>query len=378
MPNLESSKFLVGSKPHARRAVLAVVGFLVMAGCSTSNSSSSSSSGGAGGAETCDSYFDALNVGLMKCGGNGDLGGGDPHAKDRFRTLCTRGLAAPGTGVDTNYLDMCAAALRSSTSCAVLMGACKAKTGTLPDGSGCANDVQCKSGRCSSGITITGGGGSSGGAQAAVAICGKCVATIPEGGACDPSATSMPGSSTPQCAEGTTCLDKKCVSEQAGGAGMPCPTGTCVDGYYCVFSGSDPTASTCMARKPANAPCKSQSQLECADGLGCQNQACSSLPAEGKPCPSGACAKSLGCDLTTTMCKKVTFGKPGDACDDAVTFCTLGSCNQPITNMPMPGTCPRALADGTACNPDDRSATCDFFAECVDGKCTLPDPSTCK
>ena len=54
--------------------------------------------------------------------------------------------------------------------------------------------------------------------------------------------------------------------------------------------------------------------------------------------------------------------------------CSGGDCK---TSGSATGTCAARVADGAACKANE-TASCQAPAKCVDGRCTIADPSACK
>jgi hypothetical protein len=128
--------------------------------------------------------------------------------------------------------------------------------------------------------------------------------------------------------------------------------------------------------KDAQAAC--ELTFECKAPLSCINKQCSEQLGAGGDCATEAraCAPDFVCAKATKKCTAPTFVKPGETCDGDLIQCDLGSCR--VTAPATTGTCPGILPDGAACDSADRTKICDAYALCMEGKCTVPDPKSCK
>jgi hypothetical protein len=260
---------------------------------------------------------------------------------------------------------------------------CETSGGSLASGTACGNALQCASAFCKgSGITES----STGAMTTITATCGVCTDKIAVGQACassdrcidgaacnqtpDPtgalSGVCAPtvkndiggacGSSTNQginqCKAGLRCgMDQKCAA--LGASGSDCNSDDeCTYPLVCALSGGDVVGTSCQTPKPAGAACV------------------------GNASASG-CARELGCDPSSQLCVAVVRVAPGGGCDDFAHVCAQGGCNTPVGGT-LTGTCPALLNEGDACDPSANDKTCGGSSVCINGKCTIFDPSSCK
>jgi hypothetical protein len=129
----------------------------------------------------------------------------------------------------------------------------------------------------------------------------------------------------------------------------------------------------CAARQTAGGACSTTS--DCARNLYCKDRVCTALAKEGEACGGQDIFTSCESGLTCSegKCVRRTYAAPGQPCGSTIR-CEQGSC--PFTGTGQ-AVCPTILADGAACNPADRTAVCDEFASCVDGKCVMSGTATC-
>jgi hypothetical protein len=330
--------------------------------------STSTSGGGGGGA--CDQYFDALVSQSDQCGGTRDL----TNARARFLQLCGNAIAAPGAANFTSQLSACAQTLASSCD----YSACSDVTGTLDDGAPCAEGFQCKGGSCKKASDSS--------------TCGTCATAAAVGQPCDESASQA-------CAKGSICVGTgnagtgKCVAETISKAGEPCESDSpdkfyrCDTGLRCKNASSGTTVSaTCQPLGKTGDSC--ESRIDCETGLVCSAGKCAAALAEGASCTLDECGKGLGCNPDTKKCAAQVLAKIGEDCDEIYRVCETGVCSglgststgsgngAPPTTTITPGKCVTPIPDGGECTKD--GPPCDTFANCVNGKCVLEDPSTCK
>lgn len=356
-------------------------GFTVVGagGCGPSSTSASS--------DACGGYFDAI-LGTS-C---------DPtrpsseraRERGRFLTVCEAELALPGEGALAGQIEACTKALTSTGTCLLsnenggpaTPNECQGlNSGTLGAGAGCSSSSQCQSGNCN--ITSVS------------ATCGSCTVPIAIGQACGLSAGSF------DCGMGSVCAQTSMTCELPvyGSAGATCGTegALCADGFYC-----DPTTDLCARTKPAGSSC-AMNQGECASSLVClgtTNQ-CGSPGQSGASCTSGGdCAPGFDCG-TADQCVAISYAAAGQPCGGPV-HCLVGSC----TGNGSGDVCPTIISDGQSCpqgqpivsvseldaspspltaaeadasplmGPAAAPTTCDLFADCVNGVCTLL-PATC-
>lgn len=310
----------------------------------------------------CGAYFDALYG--SHCDPNRAA---SEAARDRgrFVTLCDADLALTGIATSASQLESCANALTAAGIC-LLEGTSSLPTqcqglnsGTLGSGADCFSGSQCQSGNC----LLTADGG-------AVATCGSCTAPIAVGQPC----TASGGN----CGMGSVCSDTTmtCQVVVHGNVGAACGSNValCSDGLYC-----DPTTLVCASAKSAGSSC-TMIQGECASPLVCLSttNACGNPGAAGAACMiSPDCAPGFDCG-TSNQCAAVTYAAAGEPCGGSL-HCLVGSCTGIGTSL----VCPTVVADGLGCSLASGSAssgatptTCDTFASCDNGVCTLA-PPTC-
>ncbi|MBX3231130.1 MAG: hypothetical protein KIT84_37335 [Labilithrix sp.] len=203
----------------------------------------------------------------------------DANYRRRFRR--------PGIAITQAQIDACTAKLRDADCSAGLAAfvACDFR-GTLADGAGCRDDLQCASGHCTSSISPMGGTGD----------CGVCKPRAPLGATC--------GNGT-WCDSGLVCDDDETCK-------APVPIG-----------------ASC-----ANAPCDRRSY--------CESGTCQPLRREGETCRTnrpdgvdyGNCWGRNRCrDGVCTAPKPVTLLKHGEACGDyeddtSFLVCNSGACDK--------------------------------------------------
>ncbi len=350
-----------------------LVAFAVVA-CS-SGSSGGGGSGGAGGA--CGAYFDSYAAYTKQCGAVNFI-----NSRDRWLTYCQLLVNAPGASGADGAINQCAqdvSAATSTCSPASKSTACSTFMGSLTAGAACGASVQCASSYCkvpsvqSSGTTAT--------------ACGVCADKIAIGQPCNQEMgdTCVKGAICSQASSGTgsgTC--KAQIVNDVGGACLGTDNATCKDDLRCDY-----TTKKCTALVAAGGTCKSDP--DCATTLVCgSNLTCAQPMAEGAACtvpvdgfaPTG-CARNATCSSTTKTCTSSTLVDAGGVCDYATKhYCRVGSCNTSVgdagSSGPPTGICPTIIADGQACNATAKDTTCDAYADCIGGKCTLFDPSSCK
>jgi len=317
---------------------LAVVG--VVAGCSSSDSGSPSVTAD----EACTQLVAALCDKIQSCApAYMTLGYGDIAAcKTRAMIDCKSDLSAPSTAATPSDTVACANVAKTA-SCAALFdndtpAACLPKPGGLEDGKPCAADAQCKSGFC--------------GLDTDKELCGLCAAKPTEGAACNRG--KCPAGL--QCSRKSTCA--KVVAE--GGAcddSKPCASGTSCYMAKCVKNAAaGATCDDALVKGPA---------CDGFQGLACLGNKCQkiTLVAAGQPCGlefDGTAVKSF------TLCEKNGWCKGLDT-----------AAKPPV----LKGTCEAAAKDGDPCVADAtflKGPGCLEPAECVAGKCTLPDAAACK
>jgi len=327
----------------------------------------SGSGGSEGGGGTCAQYVSALRSYFDRCG-DGTSSSVLTNASARLEAACNRGLTAPGATNMAAQIAACTQKVQAASCDGADDFDCELTGGTLEDGAPCGESYQCKGGACRTAPGET---------------CGKCAQRVPIGGDC---------TSSSECVEGAGCLQGsgdtgKCVAEKIAKAGEKCSGEggelvRCDAGLSCSFTGGE---LTCKAPGAAGADCSSR--LDCLNDLRCVKGKCADGLAEGGDCTFGSeCAKGLDCSRDK-KCARVVYVKAGEECD-STRRCERGSCRgMQVTLGPngttevKPGKCVDPLPDGAACSEsseDEDAPSCDVFAECIGGKCTVVDPATCK
>jgi hypothetical protein len=161
-------------------------------------------------------------------------------------------------------------------------------TGSLANGAGCANNIQCQSGVCS-------------GTDSA---CGVCVGAA-AGAAC---------SITTPCAAPNACISGTCQAKLADGA-------SCTDSTQCQNGACDSISADAFAGQV----CKTETGIAegqscagggvCAPTLFCNGATCVQpvYVALGQPCTTSTPCEGSYCDPTTSVC--TAFIAAGSACD---------------------------------------------------------------
>jgi hypothetical protein len=245
---------------------------------------------------------------------------------ERAKISCLATLGANNTSITPDKVDRCRVDLHFAVCTDMAVGglpaACVPDTGKLADGAACGDDGQCKSTFCSK-------------------TNGNC-------GVCAP--LSAPGSScaTAPCSRGLTCSGAKtCVKPLALGA-------TCVD-----------TKTT-----------------PCAAGLSCFRGKCVAGAAAGAACDTTettapACDVLPGVFCVAKSCVKVGASAAGGPCGLLAKPPAVCSAGGTCSNLLLSGVCASAAADGATCDAL-KGPNCIPPAQCVSGRCTLPDPNSCK
>jgi hypothetical protein len=295
-----------------------------------------------------------------------------------YARACVVTASAVGSGVTPEWLDACRTALVArAPSDKAIPPSCSAPQGTLDDGSACATDFLCASGRCS------------GTARPYLTACGTCAAPLQKGELCSrdrdcagglacvgtpgPPGTHGPGSAYCQPASGpgappsvppdpppsTAKLGDPCTGYECGNdlhcsdpAGGQCvaalPLGAkCAAGYQCSSAAWCDDSNVCAARLSQGTPCNSSDYacaagLKCADdcaigGQSCQADAAPPPSAPGTPALRGICA--IGAAESCQACPAVV--PDGGACD-----------TQLIRPLQKSVCLPRSTCDNGTCRPD--------------------------
>jgi hypothetical protein len=348
---------------------------------SSSNKAATSGDGGptTTSSDSCTTYVAAANAYSVKC-----TGGVDPShvsANDaRFGTYCDALEKLPGVSANfDSAIAACAAKIAAADCNTTIDQIPECNTGipngTLNPGDACSTGLQCASGGCSAGASLADGGSSA---------CGTCEAPVADGADCS-SAPCVAGDTCSLSVDSSGNLAQTCTAQATpGAAGATCSAdGDCLGPNHCNFATADAQTGTCSGPSAAGASCSANQN--CASGLVCTGSdttTCTTAVAAGGTCASSTdCAIGLACDVTSLKCAAQVFGAPGAKCDSGVNGCTQGACNIPQSSDPdagtaTSGTCPIVIADGQACDDSDSGQTCDDYASCVGGVCTLL-PATC-
>jgi hypothetical protein len=339
------------------------------------------------GGGACGAYWDALQSYYGHC--NTLFASGPPlGARQRFVDFCETQGAAPGV-IGNDYdstFDTCANAVTNATStCAdfQFVPMCAPSAGALADGAACGADAQCQSAFCKGGgettILATNGSGTTN------YNCGVCALRIPIGKACNTDAGD-------KCVDGADCVFQVgklpqyiCVATpppvQQGGDCASLTSGSCDVNLVC-----DPIKLTCVPAAAAGASCDTTgdclTDLVCvgADFVKGVKGTCGAGANVGAPCSTTAvdsgCNRNLACAPSTKTCAVFGFAAQGQPCDNVATQCRTGFCNLP--SIGGTGTCPTILADGAPCDATRNDQSCDTYSTCLNGRCQLFDPGTCK
>jgi hypothetical protein len=310
----------------------------------------------------CDDQYKSQLDWVGRCGGYLTAA---PSAIERYRKLCARELVAPGAEGLRDARTKCAAA-RAQAACDAIVKECELPPGGLADGAACAVRSQCQSRFCK----LDGSG------------CGTCTQLLKPGDVCTAPTDCAFGDN-----EVATCeyaqqnsTTGKCAVWQLVGVGKQCGTNTfCSPGSHCE-SKSQNGPGTCVADLAEGGTCVDSTS--CTPGLACVDKKCAALLGEGDSCSSfDDCGGGLACEET---CQKPTYVNSGQECD-ALRQCGRGICFQPQNKdqngAPVAGgnaLCVAPIADGDPCGPNDQGQVCDFFAQCIGGKCIFGDPTVCK
>lgn len=326
----------------------AAILFASVSGLAAACSSPDSSAGG-----DCSSYGAALVSYTRRCSTGSTSSYTDARWNEyeaRFQIACGSALSLPGTGINGTFLSKCANAMRGAA-CGTQtsdLPECDPPPGSLADGAQCVSSEQCQSESCAK---TTGN-------------CGTCQPRVAVGGAC---------TSATRCVKDAYCdtTTSKCVATTKSAVGGPCDS---AKGQSCDATGyCDYTTKICKARAKAGEACGTalcESGLTC-DYAGTKTCIAQKTAAEGEAC-GGTTVCGSGLQCTANKCVKINWVKPGGDCSAAGSRCEHGSCGSTSKK------CPTVVADGGACGPTVPDSTCDDFASCIDGKCTLPGQVVCK
>lgn len=242
----------------------------------------------------------------------------------RLGLTCQPALSATGVTATAGDVESCAQAYTSASCEDVLSNnspsACHVH-GSLPAGSPCGSDLQCTGDQSYCKLSTT-------------AMCGVCSTRATAGGACTQSSD-------------------------------------CQQGLACVTNGG--AAGTCAAPGAAGATC--DATHPCKGDLACAGGTCKTPVEAGAACSAtdDACdlPKGAYCNPTGMVCAQVGTAMAGGAC--GVVTGGYAVCTGAATCAA--GTCKAAAADGATCGSN--GASCLAPATCINGSCTLPDPSSC-
>jgi hypothetical protein len=231
-------------------------------------------------------------------------------------------------------VDSCAHAI-AGTSCDDNLGnnppaACHSPAGQLTNGTACGDSSQCQSTYCNTGT----------------GTCGTCAAAR--------GAVSAP-----------------CYRDDDCNYGLVCEGATT----------STAAQGTCTQLAASGADCNSQHP--CERTLACKANKCAAADEAGAPCSQGTCDTLAGlfCQVpmgqATGTCVKVSLAPPGSPCgviNGAFTECSGGGIC--VLASATTGTCQAAILDGMPCDAANGPG-CLSPATCTNGKCAVPDPSSC-
>jgi hypothetical protein len=314
----------------------------------------------------CDRVFEALYVQCAQAAPPADA---VAHMRQRYEQVCQRGLALPGIALTPEKLSSCAnAAAANGCRISSILTACLG-SGTLGGDASCTESLQCASNSCSKPFLYDPDSGST-----QMLACGSCGVVIPVGQPCGNGAQG-------QCASGAQCNlsspNPTCVLTSTGNVGTSCfnvSGGSCNPGLYC-----NPFTGNCEFPQEAGAQCTGA--MDCAYPLTCtgsRGQTCQNPGDAGAPCfQEGDCAKGLVCDVAAnpSQCVAPRWAGGGQPCGNTVR-CLVGNCSSSFFGSG--GTCPVVIPDGRPCGSKNSSAeTCDVFASCVNGICSLGESVAC-
>ena len=296
----------------------------------------------------CRDYFDAVFGG----GCNGSVLPADELTRQRARfvKVCEGELALPGQGLTQGALQACAIAVRSTGACRLTDRATDAcnltVAGALGATAACFANSQCQSGSCAHQPQ-------DGGAESA---CGSCKTASAIGQTCSPTSSCSAGAACD-----TTRTPPTCTALSFGDVGATCNAAgaICKTGLYCDANATN----RCLSPKGVGAACSDTSQ--CVQPFVCDGapRICQSPRPAGATCFGEDCAAGLVCATQSThVCSAVSWAAEGQACGDTAQ-CLVGSC--------LLFACPRVIPDGQPCDFNSTSTTCDAFAQCLNGTCTL-------
>jgi hypothetical protein len=347
---------MIGQARAATRFA-ALMGFVALSACQKDRPSTSATSAASAALAACDHVFDVL---FVQCAQTAPPTDKLAPIRQRYEQVCERGMSLPGVAVSPQQLSDCAS-LVAAVGCrgSLTLEACLAR-GNLEADASCTQSMQCQSNACSKPFLFDPDSGSS-----QMLACGSCQASIPVGQPC--------GNQVPQCAPGSACAvvlgGNTCVAvgaEDVGGACSLAP-GACKAGLYC-----DAFTQKCASQGRQGEPCTESAP--CAFPLSCMglvNSSCQSPGQTGAQCLQDSdCVQGLVCNSMLNRCSAVQWAEAGQPCSSTVR-CLVGDC-------PSSGSCPLVISDGQPCSPQLlAAATCDAFASCRNGICSLGEGANC-
>jgi hypothetical protein len=237
----------------------------------------------------------------------------------RSSLQCKPMLAAPGSQALSPQIELCAKVI-SSEGCDEALdnpqpSACDIG-GALAEGAPCAAGQQCQTAYCK---TAAGG------------VCGTCVKRVGSRYAC-----TVDG----DCVAGLVCDRGACAAP--GGPDAPCGGGlpACSRALTCI-------SGVCKKPSPAGARCVSPTDCDGNQGL--------------------------YCNILTRQCTQTHVAGTNQACGivgNSLVGCTAGATCFRARCMPP-------AADGASCDPMN-GLSCLAPAQCISGKCLVPDPASCR
>jgi len=329
----------------------ALLGCLAISACRSDQTS--------GAVAACDHIFNVLYVQCAQAAPPADE---VVRLRQRYELTCQRGLALPGIAVTPAQLTACANQVAADCRLSGALGACL-QPGTLGSDASCSDSLQCQSNSCSKPFLFLADSGTS-----EMLACGSCEPVIPVGQPCG-------GSVQGQCAPGTSCdFASGPTCAPPGELGATCTPGSsrgaCKASLLC-----DPSSGTCTV--PGNAGARCVGTAACAYPLACTgtpSRTCVSPGHAAANCTQDSdCVQGLACDSTSSQCVMVTWARGGQPCSDTAR-CLVGDCPTGTAGAK----CPQVIPDGQPCSAQNpAAATCDAFASCVDGICSLGAGSNC-
>jgi hypothetical protein len=260
------------------------------------------------GVAACDRLFDAT---YSRCGGPRWAAQELARNKALFEQACRNRALMPGSAINAEVLDTCAARIASSDCHQGLE--CDIR-GTLDGGASCFDHAQCRSGRCSASMSQTPAW------PIGPITCGTC---------------ALAGEAGDDCSDGRVCPpDFECYADK------PLATHRCNPR---LLPPEGPTCADASCGVGLNGDCRSD--LDCATGLGCTGYG------------------------TLGMCIEIEWVEPDELCDEA-RRCRVGRCGGDAL-VSFPARCPSLIPDGQPCaGGPERTSTCDTFSQCLEGICT--------